>query len=97
MDTEGCQEGPLQVPSSDRHTLPQLYRLGLNRTLPPPVVRNFICMQHSHRGSPPLSSRALLRAQTLRNVRSGTLLERVGAGAHHGGDVGEGVGEEDVE
>ena len=28
---------PDQVPSSDKHTLPQLYKLGLNLTVPPPV------------------------------------------------------------
>lgn len=33
---------PGQVPSNDRQTLPELYRLGLKRTLPPPVVRR--CM-----------------------------------------------------
>lgn len=36
----GSQVSPLapdQVPSRDRHTLPQLYRLGLNLTLPPPA------------------------------------------------------------
>ena len=34
----GFHPGPSHVPSSDRHTLPVLYRLGLNRTVPPPVV-----------------------------------------------------------
>ena len=29
---------PDQVPSNDKHTLPSLYRFGLNRTRPPPVV-----------------------------------------------------------
>lgn len=43
VELEGFHEGPDQVPSRDRHTLPQLYRLGLKRTRPPPVVRNFIC------------------------------------------------------
>ena len=31
--------GPFQVPSRLRHTLPSAYRLGLNRTRPPPVVK----------------------------------------------------------
>ena len=44
VDVVGSQEGPAQVPSSDRQTFPQLYRLGLNRTDPPPVVRNFACV-----------------------------------------------------
>ena len=30
---------PDQVPSRDKHTLPQLYRFGLNRTAPPPVSK----------------------------------------------------------
>jgi len=36
----GSQVSPLapdHVPSSDRHTFPQLYRLGLNRTVVPPA------------------------------------------------------------
>jgi len=33
---------PLQVPSKERHTLPQAYKLGLNLTVPPPVVIRFI-------------------------------------------------------
>ena len=42
--TAGSQPSPLppcQVPSRLRHTLPQLYRFGLNRTEPPPVVHKF--------------------------------------------------------
>jgi hypothetical protein len=46
VDTSGFQFSPLspdQVPSRLRHTLPQLYRLGLKRTEPPPVVRRLTC------------------------------------------------------
>ena len=32
---------PLQVPSNDKHTFPQLYKLGLNLTYPFPVVVRF--------------------------------------------------------
>jgi hypothetical protein len=36
--------GPAHVPRMERHTFPSLYRLGLNRTLPPlrarPLVRS---------------------------------------------------------
>ena len=54
MDTSTCHSDeflvqfslpvapPRHVPSSDRHTLPLLYRLGLNRTDPLPVVIRFI-------------------------------------------------------
>ena len=31
---------PDQVPSKDKQTLPQLYKLGLNLTVPPPVVNS---------------------------------------------------------
>jgi len=31
-------DAPAHVPSNDKQTLPQLYRFGLKRTLPPPVV-----------------------------------------------------------
>ena len=31
-------DAPAHVLSKDKQTLPQLYRFGLNRTLPPPVV-----------------------------------------------------------
>ena len=34
----GCQLGPAQVPSKDKHTLPSLYKFGLKRWEPPPVV-----------------------------------------------------------
>ena len=37
VDVFGSQPGPDQVPSRDRHTFPQLYRLGLKRMVPPPV------------------------------------------------------------
>jgi hypothetical protein len=30
---------PSQVPSRERHTFPSLYRFGLKRTVPLPVVR----------------------------------------------------------
>lgn len=37
---------PDQVPSRDRQTLPQLYKLGLNRTWPPPtfMTTHILCM-----------------------------------------------------
>ena len=53
MDTSTCQivlflvqfsspfAPPCHVPRSDRHTLPQLYRFGLKRTEPEPVVSRF--------------------------------------------------------
>lgn len=32
---------PCHVPSSERHTFPSLYKFGLNRTCPFPVVARF--------------------------------------------------------
>lgn len=32
VERAGSHPGPCHVPRRDRHTLPQLYRLGLNRT-----------------------------------------------------------------
>jgi hypothetical protein len=40
VDVPGIHPGPSHVPSSDRHTLPSAYRLGLKRAWPPPVVMN---------------------------------------------------------
>ena len=37
-ETSGFHFSPDQVPSRLRHTLPQLYKFGLNRTVPYPVV-----------------------------------------------------------
>ena len=33
---------PLHVPNKDKHTLPQLYKFGLNLIFPDPVVVKFI-------------------------------------------------------
>src|SRR5882762_1787842 len=53
---------PGQVPSRERQTLPLLYKLGLNLTLPPPVVRRCMSggllgysmgMKQSNSNSPP--------------------------------------------
>ena len=42
LDTVAFHGSPAHVPSSDRHTLPLLYKFGLKRTVIFPVVRK--CM-----------------------------------------------------
>jgi hypothetical protein len=45
VDTAGFQFSPSypgQVPNKDKHTYPELYKLGLNLKKPSPVVRIFI-------------------------------------------------------